>query len=1384
MNNFMAPEISVASINCNSLNMSNSGKYMQKNKIYGIAKLKTDIIFLSDVRISNRNRISGLNEISKIFQMNSYCQYNFLVNSTMNKRGTGILIKHDIPYSEHGRAADPEENFLLILAEIKGKKIILGSIYGPNDHNKDFFTRLSRAAFSLGQYPIILGGDWNCTVSQDPVNTNVDCLNMVALPNARHSLYLDELCQNLDLLDPYRGLFPNRKDYTYIPRSVLGENRSRIDFFLTSREIFHNVTDCEILPAMQSKLFDHRAIVLNFYKKKKTKSNRSSISGKILNYPDLDFIVKTATAECYIHNIDADMVEGFNRDRLLEIIGLTWLQIKSLGPPFKASAPFEFTDEEVNVRNLTRVRITNLLNSLHIHDLQNLPLTVDCSIFLETLLNSIKNEVCSYQHFISVQKNKLCHKTVDEIRIEKSGPAPDFSKIKNLEKILLDFNENELRLEVEKSPLYEFINSEKITPTFLKLIKGSKNDARLSDIKRLDGSDFATDTERDEYIVSYFENIYKVPPDTIPLLPNAIAEFLGPDVMNNPIVTNSKLSRVESEGLEADISLLELDNCVAECKARSAAGPDGIGNAFIKKFWYLLRIPTQLYANFCFNSGTLTQTFSTGAIRLIPKKGDTHQIKNWRPISLLNNIYKIISRAINNRLKKVADRILSRAQKGFNPSRYIQEVLINVIETISRCNNSNSAGFIVAIDEAKAFDSLRHDFMEQTWEFFGFGRKFSKMLKTITRGRSSCIILGDNSYSRPFNIETGSMQGDSPSPLIFDFNQQIAIFKIELDPEITKIFFNFMVPRPVFAAAPPFELESNRESCKVDAFADDTTAMVEATLNNLVKLKNLLTDFGSVSGLKCNFDKTSVMPVGNRVLITEEMRAVGFAFTEKICLLGLEISNDLATLSDLHDTTLKKIRKICGYWARFNLSLPGRINVAKCLLLSQINYLGCILNPSPQQLKDIISTVEKFIAGKLNIARDRFYTSTSEGGLGMINIPDFLTAQQAIWVKHTHISTRDCWRYDLMAVGGGNCLTISAAEINQYTNPILKNIATSFDLFRKSFYSLNDNYKDMYLLNNPLIHRGQRDRGLLTVNFFTQVPPIPRSSLAKLKFSDVYREGGMRMLAEINQNLDFNLNLVTYLRLGESCTNFITRLHAGRASDGTNLNIERFLLRFKSGSKQVRNVLALAKKHKTLPELTHMKSFLRLTGLGNPDTKHLSNAQGFWSFGFIPNTIRDFIFKFNNNILGLNTRVSHFVAAHARSCCFCVLRKVHNPPDETFSHLFFDCETTNRYLRFFENLIFREKVNVTVNERKLLWFLGVVDATNTSLNTFLGICIWLVRYLVWDAKLKKKLPNNVALKQEFFYHINNIFEASPIIRHDRTKYDSYFCRNWDQIRRG
>jgi hypothetical protein len=330
--------------------------------------------------------------------------------------------------------------------------------------------------------------------------------------------------------------------------------------------------------------------------------------------------------------------------------------------------------------------------------------------------------------------------------------------------------------------LFNCLNSEKPTPIFLNLARTSNSGKSLSVINKPDGSSYANDVDRNEGIVSFYEDIYHKPTDEPADRVNCIEKFLGSSIIEHPVVNNSKLSLDEIVSLERPLTVDELDLSVEKCNLRSAPGIDGVNNYFIKKFWHLLRIPLLNYANFCFEAGRLTTNFRSASIKLIPKKGDLTSIKNWRPISLLSNLYKILSRAINARLNSIVNRICSRAQKGFNSQRYTQEVLINVMETIRYCNNCNIAGAVVAVDMAKAFDTLSHSFLREVFKFFGMGPNIIRWLTLLGENRQACILLDDGTYSRNFQLGCGRAQGDNISPNTFNFADLILIFKIELDP--------------------------------------------------------------------------------------------------------------------------------------------------------------------------------------------------------------------------------------------------------------------------------------------------------------------------------------------------------------------------------------------------------------------------------------------------------------------------------------------------------------------------------------------------------------------------------------------------------------------------
>jgi hypothetical protein len=154
--------------------------------------------------------------------------------------------------------------------------------------------------------------------------------------------------------------------------------------------------------------------------------------------------------------------------------------------------------------------------------------------------------------------------------------------------------------------------------------------------------------------------------------------------------------------------------------------------------------------------------------------------------------------------------------------------------------------------------------------------------------------------------------------------QQIVLFKIELCPEIRTVFLSHliyspylpmgfeetgMVPYDSDSANKKFINECSGETKKADSFAGDNSTGTLLEINSLMALKTILDNFGCFSGLKCNTDKTVLMPVGRPVVIPDNIRELGFKISNSIHILGMEIDANLENLGGNFDRTLDSVRK-------------------------------------------------------------------------------------------------------------------------------------------------------------------------------------------------------------------------------------------------------------------------------------------------------------------------------------------------------------------------------------------------------------------------------------------------------------------------------------------
>ena len=119
-----------------------------------------------------------------------------------------------------------------------------------------------------------------------------------------------------------------------------------------------------------------------------------------------------------------------------------------------------------------------------------------------------------------------------------------------------------------------------------------------------------------------------------------------------------------------------LTKYLKKVKNNVSPGSSGFTNEFYKFFWLDLKTFITNSINFSYECGMLSVTQRLGILTLIPK-GDKnkHYLKNWRPLTLLNSLYKLVSGCIAERLKPKLDYLIHPDQKGFIAGRYIGEAV-------------------------------------------------------------------------------------------------------------------------------------------------------------------------------------------------------------------------------------------------------------------------------------------------------------------------------------------------------------------------------------------------------------------------------------------------------------------------------------------------------------------------------------------------------------------------------------------------------------------------------------------------------------------------------------------------------------------------------------
>jgi exonuclease III len=555
-----APSFTVSSQNCNSLNLSGTSSNLDA-KLEAIMATKSDVIFLSDIRLTNARGVQGSERIRKYLRDNRNKAYEFYHNSTSNGRGVAILIAMAINTVVNREWRDQAENILIMDVSLNGCNVTLGSIYGPNNTGREFYRFLNGVLGETSGSFTVIGGDWNTVLDPQPVQSNIDVINMAAIPNAVNSGLLREMCTSHNLSDPFRVLYPNKKDYSYTPFGDIRRNRSRLDFFLISNNLIPAVDHCLISPSVLCSQFDHKNISLSLNCTTDPAPKKKKLTNSFLNSRYLGLSITASAIESYVAAIDtsynANLTLPANFASTLEYVEDLKRQISSLKTTLRELENLELqkakNDEDAYLDMLVSAKIATaslaIENMPSLLSLNSLKKRCNNSRFFEVLVEQTKKSG------MKAQKKLAYHEKIRKETL-KTNYAENHEKIFELERTLGRIVDSEIKSKLLEIKSLECLHAEKATEHFLNIAKKTAKTSTLSDIKDVNGTEFETDLDRNAYITNFYSSLYRKDGT----VEGEIEDFLGPQICTHPVVSGSKLTEAERASLDSPLRIEELDS--------------------------------------------------------------------------------------------------------------------------------------------------------------------------------------------------------------------------------------------------------------------------------------------------------------------------------------------------------------------------------------------------------------------------------------------------------------------------------------------------------------------------------------------------------------------------------------------------------------------------------------------------------------------------------------------------------------------------------------------------------------------------------------------------------------------------------------------------------
>ena len=477
---------------------------------------------------------------------------------------------------------------------------------------------------------------------------------------------------------------------------------------------------------------------------------------------------------------------------------------------------------------------------------------------------------------------------------------------------------------------------------------------------------------------NYFESIYSSDGS------NQMEECLD--------MVHYKVTTYMIETLSRDYSAEEIKVAVFQMGPTKALGPDGMNALFYQKFWHIVGDDVIATVLDFLNSGIMLREINYTHIVLIPKVKSPERISDFRPISLCNVIYKIISKVLANKLKLILPSLISPSQSAFVPSRLITDNVMVAYETLHAMHSRRSGkrGYMaLKLDVSKAYDRVEWSFLKGIMSKLGLPECWIDRVMSCVTSTSFSVRINGKAYGN-IRPSCGLRQGDPLSPYLFLL--------------CAEGFFSMLAKAQEEGRHHGVAVCRRAPCISHLLFADDSLIFCKVSQEEVQVILDVLQTYAASSGQCINFEKSffyfsSNTTRGDRERIKKTM---GVKEVERFeSYLGLPTLVGCAkyqTFSFLKDRVWKKIQG----WKGQLLSRVGKEILIKVVAQSIPTYTMGVFQLPVKLYDELNALCARFWWGQMSNERKIHWKSWNvltqakkDGGMGFHDLRNFNLAMLA-----------------------------------------------------------------------------------------------------------------------------------------------------------------------------------------------------------------------------------------------------------------------------------------------------------------------------------------------------------------------------------------------------